>query len=78
MRKSEEKAGGTQAREQSSPSTRAILYLNESRGNVSAPVGDLPIFYAVSTFTAVKRAALYAARVAVGAAVSSKDDVIWA
>lgn len=35
------------------------------------------MLFAISDFTTVKRAALFAARVAVGAAVSSGDAGIW-
>ena len=35
------------------------------------------MFFAISNFTTVNRAALFAARVAVGAAVSSTDRGIW-
>jgi hypothetical protein len=59
------------------PSSCAILYSTSREGNVSLPAGDLAMFYAVSNFTAVKRAALFAARAAVGAAVSSSDGGIW-
>ena len=42
-----------------------------------ASVGEVAMFFAISNFTAVNRAALFAARVAVGAAVSSSDGGIW-
>ena len=42
-----------------------------------ASVGEVAMFFAISNFTAVNRAALCAARVAVGAAVGSSDGGIW-
>ena len=42
-----------------------------------ASVGEVAMFFAISNFTAVNRAALFAARVAVGAAVGSSDGGIW-
>ena len=42
-----------------------------------ASVGEVAMFFAISSFTTVNRAALFAARVAVGAAVRSGDGVIW-
>ena len=45
--------------------------------NVIASVNEVAMFFAISNFTAVKRAAPFAARVAVGAAVSSSDGGIW-
>jgi hypothetical protein len=44
---------------------------------VIASVGEVAMFFAISNFTAVNRAALFAARVAVGAAVKSGDGGIW-
>jgi hypothetical protein len=44
---------------------------------VIASVGEVAMFFAISNFTAVNRAALFAARVAVGAAVRSGDGGIW-
>jgi hypothetical protein len=43
---------------------------------VIASVGDVAMCFALSNFTTVNRAALFAARVAVGAAVSSGDGDI--
>ena len=42
-----------------------------------ASVGEVAMFFAISDFTAVNRAALFAAGVAVGAAVRSGDGGIW-
>jgi hypothetical protein len=39
-------------------------------------VGEVAIFFAISNFTAVNRAALFAARVAVGAVVATSDGGI--
>ena len=70
IHESEEKEGGTQTREQWSPSARARFADSTSRErNVIASVGEVAMFFAISDFTAVNRAALFAARVAVGAAV---------
>jgi len=44
---------------------------------VIASVGEVAMFFAISNFTTVNRAALFAARVAVGAAVSRSDGGIW-
>jgi hypothetical protein len=44
---------------------------------VIASVGEVAMFFAISNFTAVNRAALFAARVAVGAAGKSGDGGIW-
>jgi hypothetical protein len=35
------------------------------------------MFFAISNFTTVNRAALFAARITVGAAVRSADGVVW-
>jgi hypothetical protein len=40
-------------------------------------VGEVAMFFAISNFTTVNRAALFAARVAVGAIVGSSDGGIW-
>jgi hypothetical protein len=42
-----------------------------------ASVGEVTKFFAISNFTTVNRAALCAARVAVGAVVGSSDGGIW-
>lgn len=42
-----------------------------------ASVGEVAMFFAISNFTTVNRAALFAARVAVGAVVGSSDGGIW-
>ena len=60
------------------PPPRARFSIQRAaKGNVSAPAGHLAMFYAVSNFTSVKRAALFAARVVFGAAVSSSAGGIW-
>jgi hypothetical protein len=51
--------------------------INEGERNVTASVGEVAMFFAISNFTTVNRAALFAARVAVGAAVRSGDGGIW-
>jgi len=51
--------------------------INERERNVIASVGEVAMFFAISNFTAVNRAALFAARVAVGAIVGSSDGGIW-
>jgi hypothetical protein len=40
-------------------------------------VGEVAMFFAISNFTTVDRAALFAARVAVGAIAGSSDGGIW-
>ena len=42
-----------------------------------APAGEVAMFFAICDFTAVQRAAFFAARVAVGAAAGSSDGGIW-
>ena len=42
-----------------------------------ASVGEVAMFFAISNFTTVNRAALFAARVAVGAAVRNGHGGIW-
>ena len=42
-----------------------------------ASIGELAMFFAISNFTTVNRAALFAARVAAGAVVGSSDGGIW-
>ena len=42
-----------------------------------ASVGEVAMFFVISNFTTVNRAALFAAHVEVGAAVSSSDGGIW-
>jgi hypothetical protein len=44
---------------------------------VIASVGEVAMFFAISDFTALNRAALFAARVAVGAIAGSSDGGIW-
>ena len=53
------------------PCSCAIRRSTSRERNVIASVGEVAIFFAISNFTAVKRAALCAARVAAGAAVMS-------
>ena len=45
--------------------------------SVIASIGELAMFFAISNFTTVNRAALFAARVAVGAIAGSSDGGIW-
>ena len=45
--------------------------------NATASVSEVAMFFAISNFTTVNRAALFAARVAVGAVVGSSDGGIW-
>ena len=52
--------------------------INKPREERDVSVRDVAMLFAISNFTAVKRAAVYAVRVAVHAAVSSSDEGIWA
>jgi hypothetical protein len=78
IHKSEEKAGGPQTREQWSPLVRAQFdnQLAADQRYCRDPC-EVAMLFAISDFTGVKRAALFAARVAVGAAVSSSHGGIW-
>ncbi len=42
-----------------------------------ASVGELVMFFAISNFTTFNRAALFAARLAVGAVVGNSEGGIW-
>ena len=50
--------------------------MSRDRG-VIASIGELAMFFAISNFTTVNRAALFAARVAVGAVIGRSDGGIW-
>jgi hypothetical protein len=52
--------------------------INSPRGNVVASPGEVAMFFAISDFSTVNRAALATARAAVGAAGSSRDGGNWA
>jgi hypothetical protein len=51
--------------------------INEPREERSCVSGEVAMFFAISNFTTVNRAALFADRVAVGAIVGSSDGGIW-
>jgi hypothetical protein len=51
--------------------------INKLREERNCDSGEVAMFFAISNFTTVNRAALFAARVAVGAAVRSGDGGIW-
>ncbi len=72
-----EEGGGPQSRDQWSPLARARFADQSANRNVIASVGDVAMSFAISSFTAVRRAAPCAARVPVGAAVSSSQRGIW-
>jgi hypothetical protein len=74
---SEEKEGGTQTRDQWSPLLVRGSLINELPAERDCVVGEVAMFFATSNFTAANRAALFAARVAVGAVVRSRDGGIW-
>jgi hypothetical protein len=59
------------------PSLARGSLFNSPQRNVVASLGEVAMFFAICNFTAVRWAALFAARVAVGAAVRSGDGVIW-
>jgi hypothetical protein len=66
-----------QSREQRSPCSCAIRWSTSRERNEIASVREVAMFFAISDFTAVKWAALCAARVAVGAVVDSSGGGIW-
>ena len=59
------------------PCSCAIRCSTSRERNVIASVGEVAMYFAISNFTAADRAALFAARVAVGAAVRIGDGVLW-